>query len=357
MIVEKIIINQTEDFDALREVWEKVEKGNDMTVFQSFSWNKLLVQEHFKTLLPRFFASIIVYIVKDDNGVRVLLPLIVQKKSNKLKWFGREKGVYVLGHASYSDYLNAVYENSEDEAFEALFDRMKNDLGSYVFNFTSFIEGTEFEKFIERKGIARLEPTVSVAVNKCASADEYNKVLSKHVRQNLRTALNRMSKDGIKYEYRVIWGKVDDHEMLEQLRELHIERMCEKNSIETDWIHKLSSMVKIRYRKWKEINNNIVYESMKTLENSVFVIVYLNDQISGYLYGLQEAHTVRIMQNCFRSEYKFYSPMFRGAYDFLIDCYQNDDIQQVDFTRGNESYKYQLAGEETVLKRYHGKIS
>lgn len=356
IVVEKIFINQIEDFDAIREEWEKIEKGNDMTAYQSFSWNKLLVQEHFNTFFHNFFSSLIVYMVKDGDQIKIIFPIIVQKKSNKTKWFGREKGVYILGHASYSDYLNAIYCNTDDKAFEALVDNLKNDLGHYIFNFTDLVEGTSFEKFIERKGITKLESTVSVAVEKCASAEAYTKMLSKHVRQNLRTALNRMTKDGIKYEYKVIYGKIDDINVLEQLRELHINRMSEKNNVDTDWIHKLSSMVRINYRKRKELKNNVVYEGMKTLDNSVFVIVYLNNQISGYLYGLQEAHTVRIMQNCFRSDYKFYSPMFRGTYDFLIDCYQNDLIQKIDFTRGDESYKYQLAGKETVLKQYSGKF-
>lgn len=356
MTVEKKYINQIQDFDELKGVWLELEKGQDMTAYQSFSWNRLLVQEQFNTFMSKFFSTIIVYVVKDRSKVKVILPLIVQKRSNKTKWFGRKKGVYILGHESYSDYLNAIYENIDKESFETLLDRLKKDLEHYIFNFTDLIEGTLFEKYVEQTSITKQESTVSVAVSKVESAENYTQNLSKHVRQNLRTALNRMSKDNIKYEYKVIWGKVDDIDTLDKLRELHIERMSQKNNVDTDLIHRISSAVRIHYRRKKELKNNIVYESMKVMENSVFVIVYLNGQISGYLYGLQEQHTIRIMQNCFRSEYKFYSPMFKGAYDFLLDCYQNDAIQRIDFTRGNESYKYQLAGEETILKQYCGMI-
>ncbi len=354
MVVDKILINNIRDFDSLREMWFKIEKGKDMTVYQSFSWNKLLVQEHFKTFLPDFFTTIVIYMVKNNNNVCVILPLIVQRKGNKTKWFGRKKGVYILGHASYSDYLNAVYKDADVRAFEELFIRLKKDLGIYTFNFTDMIEGTGFEKFIESRGIPQQESTVSVAVNKRDSGDEYNKSLSKHVRQNLRTALNRMNKDGIRYDCKVIWGKVDNLNLLDELRNLHIERMSEKNNVNTDVVHKLSSAVRIYYQKNKELSNNVVYEGMRTLDNSVFVLVYLNDKIAGYLYGLQEQDTIRILQNCFRSEYKFYSPMFRGIYDFLVECFNNNIVRQVDFTRGNETYKYQLAGVETKLKQYRG---
>lgn len=356
-MVDKIFVKNIEDFDSIRDDWEKLEKGKEMTVYQSFSWNRLLIQEHFNTFLVHLFSSIVIYTVKENNKINAIIPLIVQKRSNKTKWFGRNRGVYILGHASYSDYLNVIYEDIDDNVFERLLVQLKKDLGSYIFNFTDLIEGTKFENFIERKGIKKQDSTVSVAVNKCESAEDYNKILSKHVRQNLRTAVNRMNKDGIKYEYKIIWGKIEDCSLLEQLRELHIERMSVKNNVDTDLIHKLSSKVRIFYKRRKELSNNIVYESMKIMENSVFVIVYLNNQISGYLYGLYESHKVYIMQNCFKNEYKFYSPMFRGTYDFLIDCYQNDMIQQVDFTRGNENYKYQLAGVETVLKNFCGRIN
>lgn len=356
MRIEKKYISQIQNFDKLKGMWLELEKGQDMTVYQSFSWNRLLVQEQFNMFMSKFFSMIVVYIVMDGNNAKIILPLIVQKRSNKTKWFGRKKGVYILGHASYSDYLNAVYENIDKESFDILMDNLKKDYADYVFTFTDLIEGTQFEMLVEQTGVAKLDSTVSVAVSKAESAEKYTKSLSKHVRQNLRTALNRMNKDGIEYEHKVVFGKILDIDMLDELRKLHIERMNEKNNVGTDLIHKISSVVRIYYRKKKELHNNIVYESMRTMENSVFVLVYLNGQICGYLYGLQEQHTIRIMQNCFRSEYKFYSPMFRGTYDFLLDCYQKSDIQKVDFTRGNESYKYQLAGVESTLKQYRGKL-
>ena len=49
--------------------------------------------------------------------------------------------------------------------------------------------------------------------------------------------------------------------------------------------------------------------------------------------------------------------MFKGTYDFLIDCHTNEEVSKVDFTRGKEPYKYQLGGVETVLRQYKGKLS
>ncbi len=117
-------------------------------------------------------------------------------------------------------------------------------------------------------------------------------------------------------------------------------------------VHAMSSYVRIKYRTNREKNNNIISESMKVMDNSCLVICYLNNDIAGYLYGLIDRDTIRIMQNCVKEDYKFYSPMFRGAYDFILMQYDNDDIKIVDFTRGNEQYKYNLGGVEIQLKSY-----
>lgn len=356
MIIEKKCINIIRDFDAIRDAWLELETGKEMTIYQAFKWNQLLAEEQFNTFVFGLFTSIVVYIVKDTNETKLILPLIIQKRNNKTKWFGRKRGIYILGHGSYSDYLNAIYKNITDSDLKDLFNKIHQDYPKYEYTFTDLIQGTTFERFVSGLGLEELESTVSVAVEKADSIREYTKMLSKHVRQNLRTSLNRMKKDQLDYEYKVVEGVITDDEVLNKLRELHVERMIEKNNVDTDLIHKLSSAIRISYRAHKENNNNIIYESMRTMEKSVFVLVFLNGELSGYLYGLKETHTIRIMQNCFKSKYKFYSPMFRGAYDFLIDCYENPEIERVDFTRGNEPYKYQLAGVETILKQYSGKL-
>ena len=75
---------------------------------------------------------------------------------------------------------------------------------------------------------------------------------------------------------------------------------------------------------------------------------------SNYYYYTPVSYT-HLMQNCFKMEYAFYSPLFRGTYDFLIKQIQNEskNVMQIDFTRGDEPYKYKLGGVEMqdVYKR------
>ena len=181
------------------------------------------------------------------------------------------------------------------------------------------------------------------------SKEEYLNTLSKNTKQNLRTALNRMDRDGLQYEM-IVTGKVNDSKLLDALRTIHICRMKKKNQNNEDLIHMVSSFIRRSVRSYREKHNNIVMMSMQENESSCMIIIRLNDEIAGYLYGLKEQHAIRIIHNCFDEKYKFYSPLFRGAYDFILSLYQEDcEIREVDFTRGDEAYKFKLGGEEMKL--------
>lgn len=101
-------------------------------------------------------------------------------------------------------------------------------------------------------------------------------------------------------------------------------------------------------------NYDIVENSMRRLPQSYFIIVKLKGVIASYLYGLRDDRAIRIMHNCFDEDYKFYSPMFRGAYDFILDQTENRalNVDQIDFTRGDEEYKFKLGAEELPLYHY-----
>ncbi len=355
-VVEEKQIRKIEDFYDLKDEWENLEHGADMTVYQSFDWNILVVRELFKSFLCNYYTDLVIYRLVINKKPKIIMPIIIHKHSNKTKWFGRKKGMYLLGHASYSDYVNCIYDDASEEEFNTLMGYIARKNSNLNFFFDDIIENTAFNSFLRQTSLNKLDNTVSVHVNLQGNKEEnYNGILSKHVRQNLRTAVNRMKRDGIEYRLEIVNHNIGDDVILDKLRQVHIDRMSEKNMIKTDIIHLISSHIRVKYRKYKEMHNNIIYDAMGSMENSVFVIVYLNDSIAGYLYGLKEDSCVRIMQNCFNEQYKFYSPMFRGAYDYILDCLKNE-IEMVDFTRGDESYKYQLNGEEMQLVHYYGHL-
>lgn len=347
-MVNKIFITSISDFEILYSVWSELQKGKDMTAFQSVEWNKLLFQEWRNSVYRRIGSKIVVYqLLYDDSAM--LLPVIVQNTNTELKCgFGRKKGIYILGHDSYSDYLNVIYKDWSDSKFAYLIDCIKNDYPSYNIYFNNIREDTAFGKFLSLN-YKTIEKTVSVSVRIEKDSENFSKSLSKHTRQNLRTALNRMNKDMIKYEW-IEYGKVQNDELLDNLLRIHMLRVKKKNYTKGNLIKKIASIIRTQHVLYREKYNNIVKSSMSSLENSFFLIVRLNGNNVGYIYGLkEESGIIRIMQNCIDERYGYYSPMFRGIYDFLLKCCDTKEVSELDFTRGDEGYKYKFGGKETML--------
>ena len=75
---------------------------------------------------------------------------------------------------------------------------------------------------------------------------------------------------------------------------------------------------------------------------------YINGELAAYFnYGLDKYHKrVVLMAVGTNEKYGWYSPGMLLIYEYILKQLDNADIEVVDFTRGNEKYKYSLGGKE-----------
>ena len=351
MKIDCIRINRKEDFEKISQVWEKLEIGSEMTVFQSLKWNKLLYMEWYNYKYNRLFSKVEVYVIENENDL-MIVPTIIQLRDTYLKGvIGRRRGIYILGQGSYSDYLNFVYNAFSETMVLAFINHVREKYSDYKLYFSNVREDTMLCKYLNKNYKWEVN-TVSVSLNVPKNKEEFDKMLSKHTRQNLRTALNRMNKDLMQYEW-CEKGIIVDDTYLNKLVKLHMKRMKTKNSDDSSFLNKIKAEIKLQLLLYREKNNNIVRESMCTMKNSFILIVKLKGNLVGYIYGLKESNgIIRIMQNCIDEEYKFYSPMFRGIYDYIAANCGESELREIDFTRGDEDYKYKLGGQEVSLYNF-----
>lgn len=346
MEIRKIDIHTADDLEVIKKDWIRLESGKEMTIYQSYAWNRLLVESWSKDVKNRIFSRISIYCLYDGSEIRFLMPIMIEKCSIRNRWICKDRGIHILGDGTYTDYLNGIYDQcSQDDILQTL-EAIRSDHINMPMLFRSIKEETFFSSVLGK--IGRLEKTgVYVSVKRRNNADTYRKSLSKNTRQNLRTAQNRMEKDGVVYELKVMDQVEPD--FIEKLKRMHTERLRVKNWNDRSFLHRLSSLIRQHFRI---MDDRLAFDSMKCIKDSVWVVVYLNGQIAGYLYGLKDRKTIHIMQNCVNIKYKYYSPMFRGAYDFIVKTYEGTKTDEVDFTRGTETYKYWLGGSESKLNSY-----
>lgn len=348
MNIKEYVITSVEDFKALSTTWKSLESGQDMTAFQSFDWNLFLAEEFFSSLYNRLFASIKVYIVSKQDAPVMILPVIMQKASIKILWWGRKKGCYLLGEGSFSDYMNVIYKDFDASALQMLVEKVPHPL---LFNNIRSTTAAA-DSFNALSSTSHSTPSVYVELE--PSVDAYMTTLSKSVKQNLRTAVNRMNKAGLTYEIKVLDGTLDEA-LAKKLIGMHDVRASSKNKKhDRNGLHWVSRFIRNKYRAYQNKHYNIIFQSMTRNASGVTIIACLENEPAGYLYGLIDHNAIRIMHNCFKEDYKFYSPMFRGAFDFICSeiSDQKHNLQQVDFTRGDEGYKFQLGGKELPLEHY-----
>ena len=348
MRCEEHKITSVKDFETLKCAWKELETGRDMTAFQSYEWNRLLILEFFSFSYNRRFSEVRCYVVYEEQTAVAILPVIIQKCNAKILWWGRKKGTYILGEGSWSDYLNFIYKEPNVQAWELILKNLSRPL------FINYLRSnTALCQFLgERGDSCGQHPSVFVPLS--SDVAEYTASLSKSVRQNIRTAANRMNKAGLVYELRIEDGKLDAS-LANELIRMHYDRAKIKNQKKHKKnLHWVSRNLRNSYKEYQNRQYNIIYHSMTENESGMAVIVYLNGALAGYMYGMRDSDAVRIMHNCVKEEYNFYSPMFKGAYDFICDEINNKrhNVTQIDFTRGNEGYKLQLGGEELILNHY-----
>lgn len=268
-----------------------------------------------------------------------ILPITAFKRINKTN-------IIILGKNNYVDYGDIISKSVTKDILAATVDAIKKKFTNPTIELQGIIENTKFQKLLEAEAIMTAEYK-AVAVRIPYNADEYNAHLTKSTRQNLRTALNRMNTDGLFYRYEIYEGTIDKV-LAEKLVNLHLKRNIEKN-LTSSSIHNFLRKVK---QNFVERYVSVIPVSMRSYKGSWYLIVYLNDIIVGYLYGLRDNNCIRVLQNCVDSDYRRYSPVFRACYDFITKEAIENNLEWLDFTSGDEDYKYKLNGKEMILYSY-----
>lgn len=320
--------------ELIQEEWISLEVGEEMTLFQSYKWYQMLARQYVPTD-TEYFESIYA-LVKSDGQPCMIAPLWIVKKSFR---FVNQKGIYLLGRNSFSDYLNFIYLYFDECAFDFLLNDLsrKYDMSLYVFE--NLRENTSlYRHILEKYEVRKNKDYPCVGLDLPSSVDDYHNMLSKNSRQNLRTANNRLKKNKkiLKYDFD---DKLTDPNRCIALRE---SKLVAKYA-------RVPLYVKYKYR----ILNRLRYHFpivIPILDYSESKVMTAYDE-EGYLraffnYGYDVSGTrVRVMAAGTDLDFAYYSPGMLLMYNFILKSIVDGKIKEIDFTRGDEKYKFSLGGQ------------
>lgn len=342
------------DFSKLEAQWKELQKGTEMTCFQTYEWYKI-INTHFiaekKKSLFRFGTYVL---VSDDNDKPLLIaPIQVIKRGFYFKGVGLRKGFYFIGRQGFSDYLNFIYKEIKQEYLSAIFEYLKSNYSLNFFCFENVSENTDAYRILNDAFNCSRFDSLCMTLPLADDFETYRKSLSKSTRQNIRTAFNRSAKDNIELSYEIRTSI--DGETADTLMAIREQRLGKKVS---DTNSNLSKKAKL-YNSGRNFIVNFASEPvdvMKEVKNCWCFIARCNGEIGAFFYSLYkpENKTVYLLLAGVEKKYEWYSPGVTQLYKYMEDEINSGkkSVDVIDLTRGNEKYKYQLKSKELVTSQF-----
>ena len=334
-----VIYYGKDHLSQIQDVWRVLQTGEEMTMFQSYQWFHML-SECYVPADAREFESIYA-VVESDNLPCMIAPLWIVKKTFRIL---NTKGAYLLGRRSFSDYLNFIYQHFDGSAFDFLLNDLSKRYGIKYITLENFRESTSaYDYIIRNYKICRNSVYPSVGLNLPSSKDEYYNILSKNSRQNLRTANNRLKKDGKSLVFNFDDRQVDKQLCL-KIRESKLVAKSAHFSLYFKYKYRILNRLRYRFHGFIPITDYPESKIMTAYDEQGNLRAFFN-------YGYDSNGTkIRVMAAGTDLDFARYSPGMLLMYNFIMNAIQVGKIKEVDLTRGDEKYKFSLGGQ---LRKYH----
>ena len=189
-----------------------------------------------------------------------------------------------------------------------------------------------------------------VAISLPETLEEYRKLLSKSTRQNLRTARNRLQKDGLSGALHTYSPADIPQAVIKETQSIYQSRRI---AAEQD----AKSRLKRQLKKMTGQADHTIAQAMPLIEGGLTCTFSIADEkgspeIGAFCYGIRWGDTLLGLQVAVNMKYAKYSPGMLLFYDLIEQFYETGECRHIDLTRGQEEYKYKLGGQRHDLCYY-----
>lgn len=331
---------QIKEFYSLESDWRRLEKGPDMTYFQTFHWYEMLA--NFSKDIHGKKYEIAFAVGKEDSEVKVIAPLWVIKRTFRRYNY---KGVYIFGSEYWTDYCNFIYDTFDGEMVDSILSEIKRVYGVDNFSFSKLKDTTQMSTHLNEKYVIESsQSNVCVALDIPETENEYLKLLTKKSRQNIRTAFNRMRKDGLSFTF----DSSSSRDILDEFKRYRNIRVKEKNKkplkIDMNWLKNLiGERMLFSFPKYTPFDDDSGSIFITTKNEDGELCAAFNVGYDNY------KKEIVVMAVSVNPKYNRYSPGILAMYTYVLKNMETKEVRRVDFTRGGESYKYDLGGKEHFI--------
>lgn len=287
------------------------------------------------------------FVEKFKSGITNKIKNIVKKNSAPVYYevYDDDKPVLIFPAEEIAGQIESLYtldffdiitgkditENQVYDALKAISDQEKKKVVVKRFR-------ENFNTHSKLAKLAEIEPYNNcVKIDYTEDYDKYYSSLSKHARQNLRTAYNRLATDGKKYEFSFHFGKLNSKNA-SKLKDIYLNRRASK-------YNNMNFLKKLVY-KIDEPISNVCFG----LENSFTSIVSINGKPVAFMAGIISHGEALVPRLAIDDKFARYSTGVILVNETIKELI-NRNIYCLNLATGTETYKTQMGGTEySVMK-------
>lgn len=186
-----------------------------------------------------------------------------------------------------------------------------------------------------------------IAINILPDYDAFSHTLSSSVRQNIRTAYNRLNRDNVHIQFQCFTGANPVPASLwRQIQSVYVKRLTTQYSEHPSSLQALKTRVTVGLK-----------HDSKSLSNAgnVFIsVLKTGNRVMSFMAGFKTLAGDRIVvpRLAIDAAYRFYSPGYVLMNETIQYLQQEGIVKVLDMSRGDEKYKKDLGGKSYFIKDF-----
>jgi hypothetical protein len=345
--MKNVELNYYKNLKDVLSFWQDIFAQSSLSYFSSWQWH-IVVKEFLKnTFITKYKNNLTYFSAKEiNNNTEVKLVGFFYLKKN-----GRKKTIQFAHLLGPSDYYDFIYKDDIDPLFiKQVIDKIAKDKGVTEVSFAHVRKDSKLYKTLSLFSAFHFEFLKCVSISLVDCYEVHLKKLRKSVRQNLRTANNRIRKNNIAQEITYLTSNDLSSIDFEQLKSIYKKRSSTKVQ-NTHWKTKIYKLLDDPFRREIDMFDiDVIRET-----DFVLGIIKFDNNVAAYFFGLKNKSGIEINRVAINDEYRKYSPGMVLLDEFIKKGFELG-MQTIDLTVGDEKYKYDLGGETHEIINAQGKV-
>lgn len=337
-------------YDKLEDVaniWKEIFIKSSLSYFCSVAWHNVVLSLFQKTQLTKKINQLKYFTVTSKATGEVELLGFFYITS----FLGKKK-LRFTHLMNFSDYYDFIYKEDFDfDLIPEIVEIIADDFKAEEIQINHLNPASRILEPLQNNKNYQLSSLKCVAVHLEDDYETYLKTLSKSVRQNLRTAHNRVNKKGLNFDCRILTNKDKNEIDFQMLKDLYAQRNQQKNREKVYWKTKIHKFLDYGFSREKDM-----FEISKIKDTDFTLgLLYLDKDLVAYFFGFRGKDTIEINRVVINDEFRFYSPGLLLLNEYIKREIPNG-LKTFDLTLGDEKYKYDLGGQDHFVYIFNKKM-